>query len=99
MMESGVQMDPVDQVQPRGKGSRVFTILFVIVIVLVVLGAVTLFQRRAQYQGARQGNRNAGDPHGGRVSCLGESAEEDLVLPAPCRLMSNRPSMRAPTVI
>src|SRR6267143_1902460 len=55
MMESGVQMDPVDQVQPRGKGSRVFTILFVIVIVLVVLGAVTLFQRRAQYQARANG--------------------------------------------
>ncbi len=50
MMEGGVQMDPVDQVQPRGKGSRVFTILFLVVIVLVVLGAVTLFQRRSQYQ-------------------------------------------------
>src|SRR6267378_6563733 len=49
-MEGGVQMDPVDQEQPREKGSQVFTILFVIVIVLVVLGAVTLFQRRTQYQ-------------------------------------------------
>src|SRR5260370_7320331 len=50
MMEGGVEMDSVDREQPRGKGSRVFTILFLVVIVLVVLGAVTLFQRRAQYQ-------------------------------------------------
>ena len=50
MMEGGVQMDPVDQEQPRGRGSQVFTILFLVVIVLVVLGAVTLFQRRSQYQ-------------------------------------------------
>src|SRR5437899_2454686 len=47
MMEGGVQMDAVDQEQPRGKGSRIFTILFLVVIVLVVLGALTLFQRRA----------------------------------------------------
>src|SRR5713101_6484770 len=32
MMEGGVEMDPVDREQPRGKGSRVFTILFVVVI-------------------------------------------------------------------
>jgi len=68
-------------VQPRGKGSRVFTILFVIVIVLVVLGAVTLFQRRAQYQALAKETETLGDPHGGRVSCSVESAEEDLVLP------------------
>ncbi len=43
-------MDPVDQVQPRGKGSRVFTILFLVVIVLVFLGAVTVVQRLSQYQ-------------------------------------------------
>src|SRR5260370_22059504 len=50
MMEGGVAMDSVDREQPRGKGSRVFTILFLVVSVLVVLGAVTLFHRRAQYQ-------------------------------------------------
>ena len=38
-------MDPVEQEQRRPKGTRVFTILFLVVIVLVVLGAFTLFQR------------------------------------------------------
>jgi len=37
MMEGGVQMDAVDREQPSGKGSRIFTILFLVVIVLVVL--------------------------------------------------------------
>src|SRR6267142_1487336 len=45
-MEGGVQMDPVDQEQPREKGSQVFTILFVIVIVqedLVLPGAMQAY--------------------------------------------------------
>src|SRR6266568_3202454 len=43
-------MEPEYQEQRRRKGSRLFAILFVVVIGLVVVGAVTLFQRRAQYQ-------------------------------------------------
>src|SRR6266446_3188888 len=55
MMESGVQMEHVDQEQPRSKGSRFFTILFLVVIVLVLVGALTLFQRRSQYQALANG--------------------------------------------
>jgi len=74
-------MDDVDQGQPRGKGSRVFTILFVIVIVLVVLGAATLFQRRAQYQALAKETETRAIPTVAVIHASVESAEEDLVLP------------------
>src|SRR5438309_4528072 len=81
MMEGGVQMDLIDQEQPRGKGSRVFTILFLIVIVLVVLGALTLFQRRAQYQALAKETETLSIPTVAVFHASVESAEEDLVLP------------------
>jgi RND family efflux transporter MFP subunit len=81
MMEGGVQMDPVDQEQSRGKGSRVFTILFLVVVVLVVLGAVTLFQRRAQYQALAKETETRAIPTVAVIHASVESAEEDLVLP------------------
>jgi RND family efflux transporter MFP subunit len=81
MMEGGVQMDPVDQVQPRGKGGRVFTILFLIVIVLVVLGAATLFQRRTQYQALAKETETLAIPTVAVFHATVESSEEDLVLP------------------
>ena len=74
-------MDDVDQEQPRGKGSRVFTILFVIVIVLVVLGAVTLFQRRTQYQALAKETETRAIPTVAVIHASVESTEEDLVLP------------------
>src|SRR6266849_5677518 len=79
MMEGGVQMDPLDREQ-RGKGSRVFTILFLVVIVLVVLGAVTLFQRRAQYQALAKETETLAIPSVAVIHASVESAE-DLVLP------------------
>jgi RND family efflux transporter MFP subunit len=81
MMEGGVQMDPEEQKQARGKGSRVFTILFLVVIVLVVLGAVTLFQRRAQYQALAKETETLAIPTVAVFHASVESAEEDLVLP------------------
>jgi RND family efflux transporter MFP subunit len=81
MMEDGDQMDAVDQERPRGKGSRVFTILFFIVMALVVLGAVTLFQRRAQYQALAKETETLAIPTVAVVHAAVESTEEDLVLP------------------
>ncbi len=81
MMEGGVQMDPVDREQPRGKGSRIFTILFLVVILLVVLGAVTLFQRRTQYQALAKETEMRAIPTVAVIHASVESAEEDLVLP------------------
>jgi len=81
MMEGGVQMEPVDQEQPRGKGSRVFAILFFIVMALVVLGAVTLFQRRSQYQALAKETETLAIPTVAVIHAAVESTEEDLVLP------------------
>ena len=81
MMEGGVQMDPRDQGQPQRKGSQVFTILFVIVMVLVVLGAVTLFERRSQYQALAKETETLAIPTVAVIHASVESAEEDLVLP------------------
>ncbi len=81
MMEGGVPMDPVDRDQSRGKGSRVFTILFLIVAALVVLGAVTLFQRRTQYQALAKETETLAIPTVAVIHASVESAEEDLVLP------------------
>src|SRR5258707_573283 len=81
MMESGVQMDPADREQPRAKGSRIFTILFLVVIVLVLLGAFTLFQRRSQYQALAKETETLAIPTVAVMHAAVESAEEDLVLP------------------
>jgi RND family efflux transporter MFP subunit len=81
MMEGGVQMDPVDQEQSRGKGSQVFTILFLVVAALVVLGAVTLFQRRSQYQALAKETETLAIPTVAVMHASVESAEEDMVLP------------------
>ncbi len=81
MMEGGVPMDPVDRDQSRGKGSRVFTMLFLIVAALVVLGAVTLFQRRTQYQALAKETETLSIPTVAVIHASVESAEEDLVLP------------------
>src|SRR5438552_17975511 len=82
MMEGGVQMDLIDQEQPRGKGSRIFTILSLVVIVLVVLGALTLFQRRAQYQALAKETETLAIPTVAVFHASVESTQEDLVLPA-----------------
>src|SRR5438046_5301340 len=91
MMEGGVQMDAVDQEQPRGKGSRIFTILFLVVIVLVVLGALTLFQRRAQYQALAKETETLAIPTVAIFHASVESTQEDLVLPGAMRAYVESP--------
>src|ERR1700674_5287019 len=80
-MERGVQMDPADREQPRTKGSRVFTILFLVVIVLVVLGAFTLLQRKSQYQALAKETETLAIPTVAVTHPVAESNQEDLVLP------------------
>jgi len=74
-------MDPAEQEQARPKGSRVFKILFVVVLVLVLLGAVTLFERRAQYQALAEETETLAIPTVAVMHAAVESSEEDLVLP------------------
>src|SRR6266702_3653587 len=74
-------MEPEYQEQRRRKGSRLFAILFVVVIGLVVVGAVTLFQRRAQYQALAKETETLAIPTVAVIHPATESAQEDLVLP------------------
>src|SRR6266481_2977590 len=74
-------MEPEYQEQRRRKGSMLFAILFVVVIGLVVVGAVTLFQRRAQYQALAKETETLAIPTVAVIHPMTESAQEDLVLP------------------
>jgi RND family efflux transporter MFP subunit len=81
MMEGGVPMEPEYQERSYKKGSRLFTILIAVVVVLVVLGGVTLFQRRAQYQTLAKETETLAIPTVAVIHPTTESAEEDVVLP------------------
>src|SRR2546425_532177 len=74
-------MEPEYQEQHRRKGSRLFAILFVVVIGLVVVGAVTLFQRRAQYQALAKETETLAIPTVAVIHPATETSQEDLVLP------------------
>lgn len=74
-------MEPEYQEQRHRKGGRLFAILFVVVIGLVVVGAVTLFQRRAQYQALAKETETLAIPTVAVIHPTTESAQEDLVLP------------------
>jgi RND family efflux transporter MFP subunit len=81
MMGDGVLMEFEDQEQPRKKDGRLFTILFLVVIGLVVVGGITLFLRRAQYQALAKETETLAIPTVAVIHAATESAEEDLVLP------------------
>jgi len=73
-------MDSENQERHRG-GSRVFTVLFSVVVVLIVLGAFTLFQRRAQYQALAKETEVLAIPTVAVIHPAAEASQEDLVLP------------------
>src|SRR5580765_7587423 len=81
MMEGGVQMEPEYHEHSHKKGGRLFIILFLVVIVLVALGALTLFQRRTQYQALAKETEALAIPTVAVMHPATESGEEDLVLP------------------
>ena len=74
-------METEHQERPHNKGTRFFTILFVLVIVLVILGAITLFQRRSQYQALAKETETLAIPTVAVFHPTTESSEEELVLP------------------
>src|SRR5467141_38198 len=81
MMEGGVQMEPDYHEHSHKKGGRLFIILFLAVVILVAFGALTLFQRRTQYQALAKETEALAIPTVAVMHPATELAEEDLVLP------------------
>ncbi len=81
MKEGGLQMEPEQGEQRRASGNRLFTFLIIGVIVLVILGAFTLFQRRAQYHALAEETEALAIPTVAVIHPTAEVAQEDLVLP------------------
>jgi len=67
--------------QPQPRKSRVFGFLFLAVIVLVILGAFTLLQRRSQYHALAKETEAAAIPTVAIIHPTTESPDEGLVLP------------------
>jgi RND family efflux transporter MFP subunit len=66
---------------PQPHKSRLFGLLFIAVIILVVLGAFTLFQRRSQYQALAKETETLAIPTVAVIHPTTEASEEGLVLP------------------
>ncbi len=66
---------------PQPHKSRLFGLLFIAVIILVVLGAFTLFQRRSQYQALAKETETLAVPTVAVIHPTSEPSEEGLVLP------------------
>jgi RND family efflux transporter MFP subunit len=81
MKEGGSAMEPEQEGQQAAKGSRLFPFLIGGVIVLVLLGAFTLFQRRAQYHALAEETEARAIPTVAVIHPTAEVAQEDLVLP------------------
>ena len=67
--------------QPQPRKSRLFLFLFFAVMVLVVLGAFTLLQRRSQYQALAKETQTLAVPTVAIIHPTTEASEEGLVLP------------------
>jgi RND family efflux transporter MFP subunit len=81
MKEGGTQMEPEQGAHQRAKGSGLFTYLIGGAIVLVILGAFTMFQRRAQYHALAETTEAMAIPTVAITHPTSEVAQEDLVLP------------------
>ncbi|MGC1604675.1 MAG: efflux RND transporter periplasmic adaptor subunit, partial [Candidatus Acidiferrum sp.] len=81
MAEGGSQMEPEHGGQKPAAGKGLFKFFIGTVIVLVVLGAFTLFQRRAQYHALAEETETLAIPTVAIIHPTSEVAQEDLVLP------------------
>jgi RND family efflux transporter MFP subunit len=81
MKEGGSKMEPVQGGRQPEKGTRLFKFLIAGVVILVILGAFTLFQRRAQYQALAENTEALAIPTVAVTHPTAEVAQEDLVLP------------------
>lgn len=81
MVEGGSQMEPRQGGQQPVAGKGLFKFFIGTVILLVVFGAFTLFQRRAQYHALAEETETLAIPTVAIIHPTSEVAQEDLVLP------------------
>jgi len=81
MKEGGSKMEAEQGGPQPAKSNRLFTFLIGGVIVLVILGAFTLFQRRMQYHALAEETEARAIPTVAVIHPTAEVAQEDLVLP------------------
>jgi RND family efflux transporter MFP subunit len=79
--EDGVSMEPEQEQARPEKRSRLITYLIGVAIVLVIVGAFTLLQRRSQYQALAKETETLAIPTVSVFHPTTESTQEDLVLP------------------
>jgi len=66
--------------RPQGR-SRIFVLLFLIVVVLVVVGAFTLIERRSQYRALAKETETLAIPTVSVIHATAANGQEDLVVP------------------
>jgi RND family efflux transporter MFP subunit len=81
MKEGGVEMTSRDDSQATRKGSGLFKILLAVVLLLVILGAFTLLQRKAEYRTLANETEKLAIQTVGVIHPSPELGQEDLVLP------------------
>jgi RND family efflux transporter MFP subunit len=81
MEDSKVQREPEREGRAAARGSRLFVFLILGVIALVIAGAFTLMQRRAQYQALANETESRAIPVVAVTHAATEASQEDLVLP------------------
>lgn len=81
MREGGVEMRSQDGAQAAGKGGGLFKFLLGVVILLGVLGAFTLLQRRSEYRTLAKETETLAIQTVGVIHPSPEVGEEDLALP------------------
>lgn len=81
MKQGDSHMQPQHETERPGKGRGLFKFLILGVIVLVVLGAFTLLQRRSQYQALAEETEARAVPTVAVIHPTTEPGQEDLVLP------------------
>lgn len=74
-------MEPVTEQETRQPQSRVFTLFLLVVAVLVIVGALTLLQRRSQYHALAKETETLAIPTVSVIHAPAAKGEEDLVLP------------------
>jgi RND family efflux transporter MFP subunit len=80
--ESHERMYPEYERQPKLKRSGLFLALAVVVVVLLVIGVVTLLQRRSQYHALADETEKLAVPTVAVIHPTAEPGQEDLVLPS-----------------